>query len=224
MSYATAVVVLGGDPAPSTAYGREYLEAIAQVRGREPVQVIVRAYANSQGAKAFLTYKAEQAIVVSGEIELEQPDGNTPVLVTAVVAPATPEQYLNEIVIVGRIGSDPKEADSGKSSKRTVAVNRYYSESGAEKPTEVTDWWGIRAFGYTKDRLESAGKGSLVEISGSLSQMTNAKGDPYCEIKARHVRVHSNKGGNRDLASGTTTAGYDQESFEGRPENCPVNW
>lgn len=225
VSYATAVVTLGSDPVSATALGREYVEALAQIRGKEPVNVLVRAYANGQAAKAFMDYKPEQAIVVSGEIELDQPDGNMPVLITAVIAPATPEQYLNEVVVVGRIGSEAREAESGKSAKRSVAVNRYYREAGAEEVTEVTDWFGVRGFGLTKERLEAIPIGSLVEVNGSLSQMTSSKGAPYSEVKARSVKVHkAGTGGSRDLASGTATAGYDQATFEGQAGDCPPNW
>lgn len=225
MSYATAVITLSADPAPLEADGRAYLAATATVRGPEPVNLLVRAYENSAAHKALADKRSGDSVIASGEIALDQPDGDMPILTTAMLCNASEDQYLNEVVIVGRIGGDPKEADSGKSTRRSVAVNRYVrSVVEDEPPVEITDWYPVRAFGYVKKRLEEADKGALVEINGFFSQMTNAKGNPYCEVKARSFKLHRGSKGAGNVAAGTSAVGYDLETLQGSPDDMPTKW
>ena len=93
------------------------------------------------------------------------------------------------------------------------------------KPEEVPDWFKVRGYGYTMQRLTDIPKGALVEVNGMLTQQTSQKGEHYVEIKSRKIKVHSKSkaGGNSDSASGTSAAGYDHEAFTGESE-MPDNW
>lgn len=224
MSYATAVITLSADPAPLEVDGRAYLAATATVRGPEPVNLLVRAYENSAAHKALADKRSGDSVIASGEIALDQPDGDMPILTTAMLCNASEDQYLNEVVIVGRIGGDPKEADSGKSTRRSVAVSRYVRPTADDEPSEVTDWYPVRAYGYIKTRLEGADKGALVEINGCFVQMANTAGNPYCEVKARSLRVHRGSKGAGNPAAGTSASGYDHDSFKGSPDDMPTKW
>lgn len=226
MSYASSIITLSDTPAPATADGKDFLQAHATVRGSEPVNILLRAHANSVAAKALAEKAAGDHLVASGELALDQPDGDLPIITAAVLCNAVDDQYLNEVVIVGRIGSDAKEAESGKSTRRSVAVNRYLrnDDPTATEPVEITDWFPIRAYGFVKDRLESIDKGALVEVNGCFVQMTSATGSPYCEVKARYLRVHRGSKGAANPAAGTSAAGYDHESFQGQPDEMPTNW
>ena len=226
MSYASSIITLSADPAPATTDGRDYFQALAVIRGQEPVNVLLRTHANRVAAKALAGKQHGDHLVVSGELALEQPDNDLPIITAAVVCNATDDQYLNEVVIVGRVGSDPKEAESGKSTRRSVAINRYVrsEDPDATEPVEITDWYQIRAYGFVKDRLEAADKGALIEINGCFVQMSSAKGDAYCEVKARMVRVHRGSKGAGNPAAGTSAAGYDHDSFQGEPDDMPANW
>jgi hypothetical protein len=226
MSYASSIVALSEKVSAFSAEGKDYLQAAAAICGQEPVTILLRAYADSVAAKALAERNPGDRLIVSGEASLQQPDGDVPIITASVVSSAFDDQYLNEVVIVGRIGSDAKDAESGKSTRRSVAVNRFYRspDPAAQEPIEVTDWFSIRAFGFTKDRLTAADVGALVEINGCFTQMTNAEGRPYSEVKARLVRVHRGSKGGSNPAAGPSAVGYDHESFQGQPDECPINW
>lgn len=225
MGYASSVVDLASKPTPVNHDGKDYLESIAAISGEPKVNIIVRTYAGSVAAKAFADKDSGDRLLVSGDICLEQPDGNVPILTASVIATGYADQYLNEVVIIGNLGSAARDSGSGKSIKRSVACNRHIRNPDPEqdKPIEVTDWFGIRAYGFNKTRLESLDKGSLVEVTGSLEQMINAKGEPFCELKARSIKVHR-AGKGLNPAAGTSAVGYDQESFQGSPDPFPSNW
>ena len=225
MSYASSIVALNEKPAVRSFDGKDYLTASAVICGQEPVSVLLRAYADSVAAKALAEKDAGDRLIASGETSLVQPDGDVPIITTSVISPAGDDQYLNEVVIVGRIGSTAKDAESGKSTRRSVAVNRFFRSPDPEatEPVEVTDWFSIRAFGFTKDRLSAADVGALVEINGCFMQMTSADGTPYVEVKARFVRVHRGSKSSNP-AAGTSAVGYSHESFQGEPDDLPTVW
>lgn len=223
MSYASCVLALADAPIASVIDGREYLTAKAAICGQQPVSLLLRAYPASTAAKALTTKAAGELLLVSGEVQLNG-DSTEPVLDATVVCNATDTQYLNEVCIVGRIASDYRQTESGKSGKRTVAVNRYRKNPETEEPEELTDWYGVRGFGFNREKLEKIAKGSLVEVSGCFEQLVNAKKEPYCEIKARTIRVHKGRSGSRNAAAGTTAAGYDQDSFNGSPDDISDDW
>lgn len=224
VSYASVIVALADQPVAIVADGKEFLSAAASIQGSQPVKVSIRARATSSAAKALQAKATGDLLIASGDISLA-PDNGVPVITATVVCDAHTDQYLNEVVIVGRIGSDSRLAESGKSVKRSVAVNRYLKASDSDEPVEITDWYGVRAFGFTKQKLEAAGKGALVQVTGVFDQLTNAKQEAFCEIKARSIRVHKGrKAGGNDPASGTTAAGYDQESFLGDADDIAANW
>lgn len=223
MSYASCVLALAEPPVTTVIDGREYLMARAAICGSSPVSLLLRAYPSSSAAKALATKTASELLLVSGEVQLNA-ENTEPVLDAFVVCNANETQYLNEVCIVGRVANEFRQTESGKSGKRTVAVNRYRKNPETEEPEELTDWFGVRGFGFNRDKLERLDKGSLVEVSGSFEQLTNAKQEPYCEIKARSIRIHKRRGGNRNAAAGTSAAGYDQDSFNGSPDDIPDDW
>jgi single-stranded DNA-binding protein len=223
MSYASLIVALADQPIAGSVDGRELIRARAAVQGSQPVDVALQAIPGSAPGDALLSKQQGNLLIVSGEICLVN-DGNTPLITTGVVCDAHGDQYLNEVVVVGHVGGETRVAESGKSASRAIAVNRYRRSPDSEEPIEETDWFRIRGFGYNLEKLERVGVGALLQVSGSLSQMTSAKGDPYCEVRARSIRVHRNKGGGGNPAAGTTAAGYDQESYMGSPDDMPAKW
>lgn len=222
MSYASVIVALADQPVAAIADGKEFITANATILGAQPVNLAIRAYATSSAAKALQGRSSGDLLIASGEVLLND-SGSAPIITAAVLCSAHNDQYLNEVVIVGRIGSESRIAESGKSAKRSVAVNRYFSDPATQERVEVTDWYGVRAFGYTKDKLESLQKGSLVQVAGAFDQLTNAKQEAFCEIKARSIRVHRSRQ-NANPAAGTSAAGYDQESFQGTPDDIATDW
>lgn len=201
-----------------TANGKEILEATAQTVHSDPVSVAVRVIAGSNVASAFATKTKDQLLIISGDLILDE--NQVPVLYTRVICDAHPDQYLNEVMIVGRIAGEAKVTESGKSASRSLAVNRYVDGK------EITDWFKIRGFGYWRDRLEAVPKGALVSVAGFLDQRSNRDGGTYCEVKCRALRLHSKSksGGTANPAQGTTAAGYSSEDFSGESESMPFNW
>jgi len=213
MSYASLIVALQDQPAKQTLDGRELICARAAIQGSQTVDIALQAIPGTASGDALLTKQQGALLIASGAVSLID-DGNTPLITTSVICDAHPDQDLNEVVVVGRIGGDVRLAESGKSACRSIACNRYRKPSDSDEPIEETDWYPIRGFGLNKDKLERASKGALVQIAGVFSQMTSAKDESYCEIRARNIRIHrAGTGGNP--AAGTTAAGYDQESFMG---------
>lgn len=217
MSTATFIVALAAAPVVHTVNNKEYLEVCAQTAERDPLNLMVRTAAASNPAKGLIDKQAGDRLIVSGDLNLSS-DGNTPELYARVVCDATPDQYLNEVTIVGRLASEAKVTSSAKSCSRSVAVNRYARDQ------EVTDWFPVRGYGHAMERLSQAPKGSLVSIAGCLEQRTNRDGQPYCELKVRSLRVHNRSKGQANPATGTSAQGYAHEDFTGDLEAMPTDW
>lgn len=212
LTYAAAVVVLTGPPQSILDGSREFVSAPGEIpSGQAPIRVDVRSYKDGPAAGLLTQKAAGDRILVSGDVLLLG-DSSQPVITAFVCCPATDDQYLNEVTLVGRIGSEPKPA--GKSTRRSVALNRYLPNPEGGDPIEQTDWYGCRAYGATQERFSRADIGSLVEVSGSFAQMTSSTNQPYCEVKVRSFRVHKGRTGGGDQASGTAAVGYDQAAFE----------
>jgi single-stranded DNA-binding protein len=218
MSYASLIVALADQPTTRNLDGRELIHATAAIQGSQPVDIALQAIPGTASGDALLTKQQGALLIASGEVCLID-DGNTPLITAGVICDAHPDQYLNEVVVVGHVGGEARMASSGKSASRSVATNRYRRRAGGVDPIEETDWYRIRGFGFNLEKLERINTGALVQVTGSFSQMTSAKGDPYCEIRARAIRVHRNKGGGSNPAAGTTAAGYDQESYMGSADD-----
>jgi hypothetical protein len=221
VSYASAVVVLTDAPRQHVENGREFVTVSAQVPSdQRPIPVLVRAYADSAAAKALTEKAAGARLLISGDVQLTK-EPEQPLITATVICPAYDDQYLCEVSLVGRVGGEPRDAD--KSTKRSIAINRYLPNPDGGDPIEETDWFGCRAFGKTKDRFSKVDIGSLVQVSGSFSQMANAKGEPYVEVKVRGLRTHKGGKGGGNPAVGTAAVGYDQASFEGN-DDISSNW
>jgi single-stranded DNA-binding protein len=220
---AALIVSLESAFAPAVRDGKEYLLANSVIPGEQPVKVRILAPAGASAAKLLQGKAAGDRVIISGPLRLEE-DGSLPAVTALVACPATEEQFLNEVLFVGRVGGEPRDAESGKSTKRSIAVNRYRRKPDSDEAEELTDWMGTRAFGYTKDKLAKLKVGSLVEVTGMLVQLTNAKDEPFCEIKARSISVHKGRRGNSNPAKGTMAAGYSDSEFEGSPEDINPDW
>lgn len=217
MSTATFIVALAAAPAACTIGSKEYLEVFATTATRDPLTLLLRTAAASNPAKGLVGKQAGDRLIVSGDLRLS-PDGDSPELYARVVCDATPEQYLNEVTIVGRLSNSAKVTESAKSCSRSVAVNRYVNDQ------EVTDWFTVRGYGYAMERLSNAPKGSLVSVAGCLEQRTNREGKPYCELKVRSLQVHSRAKGTANPAAGTSAQGYAHEDFTSAPDLMPLDW
>lgn len=218
MSTATFIVALAAPPVSATSDGKEYLEAFAATSTKDPLQLLLRTTATSNAAKGLIGKQSGDLLIVSGDLSLST-DGNTPELFARVICNAKPDQYLNEVVIVGRLATEAKVTSTSKSCSRRVAVNRYSQQQ------EHTDWFTIRGYGYAMERISSCPKGALVSVSGCLEQRTNRDGQPYCELKVRAFQVHNRaKGPGGNPAAGTSAQGYAHEDFTGPLEVMPTNW
>lgn len=219
VSYATLVVALNAVPQVMAVNGKELLETGAKTAHADPADLTVRVIAGSAVAAAFATKQQNQRLIVSGDLILDADKG--PVLYARVICDAADDQFLNEVMVVGRIAGEPRSAESGKSASRSLAVNRFVNGE------EVTDWFKLRGFGYWKERLENAPKGALVSVAGFLDQRTNKEGKPYTELKVRSLRTHAKSkggGGGANPAAGTTAAGYAAEDFSGEGAAMPFDW
>lgn len=218
MSYATLIVALADQPAAATVNSKEVIAVRSQLQGRESLPVALHAPAGSAAAEALQGKTSGDLLIASGDVTLAD-EGSIPLITASVVCGAHADQYLNEVCIVGRIGSDSRTAESGKSTKRSIAVNRYRRDPATGEVLEETDWYGIRAFGFLKEKLERFDKGALIEVAGVFAPMTNAAGNTYCEVRARSIRAHKGGKGGANPAAGTTAAGYDQSAFMGSPDD-----
>jgi hypothetical protein len=216
VSYCTIVVALAAPPVQAVADGKEVLEAYATTTSSEPVSLLVRVRVGSNPAKVFATKTKGDRLIVTGDLVLSD-DGNEAILYARVTCNATEEQFLNEVLVVGRLSSTAKVTESAKSCSRSVAVNRRVNGN------DLTDWYRVRGYGYSMEKLKEMPKGALVSVSGTLEQRTNRQGDPYLEIKARNLRVHSKPKSGPDLAAGTTATGYSHADFTGESD-MPHDW
>jgi len=220
MSFATITLITGSPPAqqPLAKEGLEVLETICSTPGDSPVPVVLQVRAGSAAGDLLSGSTAGQAFIASGAIGLDE-TGDHAVIRAQSLVPATPDQFLNEVVLVGRLTREPTASESGKSARSTLAVSRYVQRE------EVTDWWPIRAFGYSKDKLVETPKGSLVAVHGILDVRTNKDNKLYHELKVRTIRTFkrggANGSGGHNPASGSTAAGYDHESFD---SPMPFDW
>lgn len=219
VSSASLIVSLAAQPVSTNIDGRETIEAFASTVGGDPANVLLRAVATTSTAKLFAGKQAGDIVIIAGDLTLID-EGNTPTVKVRVLCDATKDQYLNEVTIVGRLAGDARAAESAKSASRSLAVNRFNNGK------EITDWYTVRGFGFSKEKLEKAVKGTLVSVTGALEQRTNRNGQTYCEIKARTIRLHGkpkSSAGQHDL-SGGKAAGYSHEDFLDSDNDMPSNW
>lgn len=220
MAYCTLAVALAAAPALAIARDKEVWECTANTTAPEPVNLLLRFRNGSKVAQVFATKANGARLIISGDLSLEDDPGNFPVVTGHMLCDAHEDQFVNEVVLIGRLSKESKVTETQKSASRSLAVNRYIGRD------EHTDWFRLRGYGYSKDKLINAPKGSLVSAHGCLEQRKNRDGNPYLEVKCRNVRVHNKaKGGLSNPAAGTSAAGYDQEDFE-QPSNndMPFNW
>ena len=222
MAFAVVVAALAASPVPATADGIEILEAVGALPSQEPIEVLLRVRRDASVATPFAEKQAGQLIVVCGDLRLDA-SGDRPVILARSLCNAAPDQFLNEVSLVGRIAGDAKQTSSGKSASRSLAINRYVQKE------ETTDWYRLRGYGYTMQRLIDAPKGALVEVTGAFEQRTSQSGGTYIEIKARTIRVHGKSKRNAEqqgqAPASSSAAGYSHADFMGEPnDDMPSDW
>lgn len=75
---------------------------------------------------------------------------------------------MNSIIIIGRIGQDPKKIDAGTKTlaEFSVGVNRPFKNANGESET---DWFNVKAWGQTADYvLDYLEKGRQVVVKGRM--------------------------------------------------------
>jgi single-stranded DNA-binding protein len=222
MAYATLIVQLtsASQPPLSIDGGPEMHIYTAEIPGEPPVQVELLTKPGSKLQEALAARAAGDRVLVAGFLtarELEDDAGQVPVVTICMVCPATEEQFCNEVTVVGRVGAEARSAE--KSAKTSLALNRYRQNPADPDgdPEELTDWIGVRGFGFTKGKIEKLAKGTLLEVAGSLVQMSNAKKLPFFEVRARSIRSHGKGKGGRGSAvapKNTSSVGYSASDFE----------
>ena len=218
LAYCTIAVALAAAPTRSVAYGKEVWECYAETISPEPAQLLLRVSNGTKKGTLFATKKNGDRLIISGDLILNDPT-NATVLYGQMFCDAHDGQFVNEVIVVGRLSKEAKVSDTQKSAARSVAVNRYNDGE------ELTDWFRLRGYGFSMDKLVGAPKGSLVSAHGCLEQKANREGNPYMEIKCRSVRVHSKgKAVAPNPAQGTSATGYDQEDFESSNNDMPFDW
>ena len=220
MAYATLICTLDSASAPPTSPdgGPEMHCYDASIPGEQPVLLELRAKPGSKLQEALAATTVGSRIMACGFLTTLDTEeiGQRPVISVCVICPATKDQFLNEVSLVGRVGGEARSAE--KSAKVPVAMNRYRKNPDDPEgdPIEETDWIGVRGFGFVKGKIEKLAKGTLIEVAGSLSQMTNAKKLPFFEVRARSLRSHG-KGksrGNAVAPKSTSAVGYSADDFE----------
>ena len=181
----------------------------------DPVNITVRVKSGSAAAGLLSTKTAGDLLILSGLLFLEE---SQPVIQPAVICTATDEQYLNEVFVVGNLAKPGRQTE--KTSLRSLGQSRAVRKG--ETWEETTDWFLIRGYASSnggssiKDRLNDAPKGSLVEVTGTLSQRLSHNKEAYVEVKARKLRVHKRGGGGGQApnpAAGKQVVGYEADAF-----------
>ena len=200
--------------------------------GDQPINIILRTRPGSKQAELLQTKVKGDLLMVSGTLHLEEAlEGIfVPVITASVICKGYEDQYFNEVQLIGNLAKPGRQAE--KSCSRSLGESRPVRKTDGDGWDEMTDWFILR--GYTSngggrsmaDRLNDAPKGSLVSVSGTLSQRLSKEKEPYVEVKARRIRVHkrgSNGGGAPDPAAGKAAGGYGHEEFT-RSDDMPDNW
>lgn len=220
MAYASLTLRLGAVAVPLVSDGVEIIECLAQTTTPEPAAITLRARSGTAVAKALAELAADALIIANGDLLLGE-QGSTAILSLRQLCTAYPDQYLNDVILVGRLSGQFKVAE--KSVSTSIACDRYVNRES------VTDWFRIRFFGGNADRLQTVPKGSLLTCCGMLDHRTNKDGQPYPEIKGRVFRVirkgKAANGATPNPAAGTSAVGYDQADFEqDDSESFPLDW
>ena len=221
MAFAVVVAALAAPPVPATADGIEVFEAVGALPSQDPIEVLLRVRRDASVATAFAEKTAGQLIVICGDLRLDS-TGDRPVILGRSLCNAFPDQFINEVSLVGRLAGDAKQTGSGKSASRSLAVNRYVQKE------EHTDWYRLRGYGYTMQRLIDAPKGALVEVTGAFEQRTSKSGGTYFEVKARTIRLHGKSKRTTEqqgAAPNSSAVGYAHADFLGEPsDDMPSDW
>lgn len=219
MSFATLVVVLDSTARPIGASGD--LEATAHLPGDDPITIHLRAAAQRPTCQRLGELSPGHRLLVSGELGLAA-DGNTPILWAHVLCDATEQQYLNEVMLIGRLTAAIRDSGSGKSVCRTLATNNFQVQGPDGEGQEVSTYYQIRGFGWRRERLLQAPKGAAICVLGSLCALTNKAGERYCEVRVRVLRILSRGAKTESPAGETTAVGYDSQAYT--TEAMPAYW
>lgn len=218
MSSGIFALTLASPAVATEEEGHEVLEVHAQISGERPAPILLRAVASTTAAEYLKTRQGGDHVLACGELIIER-ETDQAILQSWSISAALPEQYLNEVTLVGRLTNEPRGSGSAKSVSRTVAVNRYANE------TQLTSFFQVRGYGYARDKLETIPKGSIVHANGVLEAMENKEGKPYCEIKIRKLRtLERNYKDGSDPAKGKQAGGYSHKEFTAEAGDMPAQW
>lgn len=211
------------------------MEAHAQVLSKtEPIPVLLRARAMGKGGDLLKQQQAGNILLVSGVLHFEDDQA---VITAMVMCPANDQQSLNEVIMVGNFGKEGKISESGKSVRRSIAVDKLKRKPDGSWDRDV-DWVPIRAYRGKEDtesslmsRMQRATTGALVQVNGMLTARKNKDEQLYVEVQARKFKNHRNRGGNgtngtgpkKDAAEGLQVSGYEEEAFH-QDDDVPTDW
>jgi single-stranded DNA-binding protein len=214
LSYATFCLEIKTAPIACTPNGVEVLEAeTVTPQTDQPVNIISRVSTKAESmCRNFGQKKPGDLLIAGGELMLHE-STKLPIFEIKTLCDGFKDQFLSEVVLVGRLSGTVNKSKSAKSARTGLAVNRwdYFQKK------EITDWFNIRGFGYWADKFEKLEKGCLCEVHGLLTQSQGEKG-AYLEIKVRSIKSllkAKGQGGSPDPAAGTSAAGYGNEAFDG---------
>lgn len=219
MSFATLVVVLDGSPQSIGSAGD--LQAQAHVPGDDPITIQLRASAQRPTHQRLSELHSGHRLLVSGELGLAS-DGNTPILWAHVLCDATTEQYINEVMLIGRLTGNIRDSGSGKSVCRTLVSNSFQVKGPDGEGEEISTYYQIRGFGRRRERLLQAPKGAALCVLGSLNALTNKTGERYCEVRVRIMRILSRTTKATSPSEATSAVGYDTAAYTDDP--MPAYW
>jgi hypothetical protein len=218
LSTAAITLVLKSPPSQGAFDNVEVLNAFAQTPSEDPIDIQLRVRTNSPTADPFSKCKAGDRLLITGEMILEEKT-NLPIIFAKTLCPASQDQYINDVVIVGNLGKEGKVSGKGTSIRRALVVDRYVKPSPNTEVKQIADWYQLRGFQpWMMPKLEKIPKGSLCEITGMLWPMKTSEGLPYVEVRCRTIRVHKRSGSRQDPAKQTSASGYSTEDFSQPPD------
>lgn len=217
MSTAILTLALATDPRQECFDSIEVLNAFAETTSGEPVQLQLRVKTGTEKALNYSKYKKDDRLLVTGELILDE-SSSLPIVYANTICKAIPEQFVNEVVIVGGVGKEGKVSEKGTSLRRAIAVNRWTKSPGTTELRKLTDWFQVRSWKYQFEKMQKIPNGSLCEITGMLWPMQTHDKKPYVEVRCRTLKVHKRSGSRPDPAKETSAIGYSDSDFGQAPE------
>ena len=233
MAIVYSVVEVGAAPIQTVVNGVETLSLDVQIPLKEPIPLQLRSRITGSSAELLRKQQPSSRLFITGVITLEKVEKQDLAVVdVSVVAIAPPEMFLNEVIVVGNFGKAATVSDSGKSVRRSMAIDKLVRNNG--KTEKATDWFTVRAYKGKEEketslmnRLEQAPNGSTIEITGVLTPRSNQeKTNTWVEVHARSLKVHKRNNGKPTpvpVEAAASVGGYDDEDFH-QNDDVPMDW